>query len=95
MDKLAAPRAPSNFLSAVICNARRESYHAAMNDRENQFTNVIENADQVKELEQAIQEHGKEWLHTADEWIRHNPYLALGVAVAVGCCIGACLRNRE
>jgi ElaB/YqjD/DUF883 family membrane-anchored ribosome-binding protein len=66
-----------------------------MKTRENQFTNVIENADPAEQLEQAIQEHGKEWLKEADQWIRRNPYLAMGIAVAVGCCIAACLCNRD
>ena len=59
------------------------------------ISELVENPEQVQELATAVQEQGKEMLHAADDWIRRNPYLAMGVALAVGCAIAACLRNRE
>jgi ElaB/YqjD/DUF883 family membrane-anchored ribosome-binding protein len=56
---------------------------------------MLENPEQVQELAEAVQEQGKEWLSAADEFIRRNPYLAMGVALAVGCAIASLIRNRE
>ena len=66
-----------------------------MNAKENEFTRVIENSDQVEQLQQAVVEHGREWMAAADDWIRHNPYLAMGIALAVGCAIAAVLRDGD
>lgn len=78
----------------LICNFTTHSYVADMDTRE-RISELVENPEQVQELAQAVQEQGKELLNTADDWIRRNPYLAMGVALAVGCAIAACLRNRD
>jgi ElaB/YqjD/DUF883 family membrane-anchored ribosome-binding protein len=65
-----------------------------MNAKE-RISEVIENPEQLHELAQTVQEQGKQWLGEADDFIRRNPYLALGIALAAGCAIAALLRNRE
>ena len=65
-----------------------------MNTKE-RISEVIENPEQLHELAETVQEEGQKLLHTADEFIRRNPYLALGIALAAGCAIAACLRNRD
>ena len=65
-----------------------------MNTKE-RISEVIENPEQLHELAETVQEEGKRLLNTADEFIRRNPYLALGIALAAGCAIAACLRNRD
>jgi ElaB/YqjD/DUF883 family membrane-anchored ribosome-binding protein len=65
-----------------------------MNTKE-RISEVIENPEQLHELAATVQEEGKRLLNTADEFIRRNPYLALGIALAAGCAIAACLRNRD
>lgn len=67
-----------------------------MNARENQeFTSVLENQEQVDQLEQVVAEQGREWLQTADQWIRRNPYLAMGIAVAAGCALIAFMHRDD
>ena len=78
---------------ALVCKFATRGYVAGMDTRE-RISEIVENPEQVHELAAAVQEQGKELLNTADEWIRRNPYLAMGVALAVGCAIAACLRNR-
>ncbi len=65
-----------------------------MNTKE-RISEVIENPEQLHELAETVQEEGRKLLDTADEFIRRNPYLALGIALAAGCAIAACLRNRD
>lgn len=65
-----------------------------MNTKE-RISEVIENPEQLHELAETVQEEGKRLLNTADEFIRRNPYLALGIALAAGCAIAACLRQRD
>lgn len=65
-----------------------------MNTKE-RISEVIENPEQLHELAETVQEEGKRLLSTADEFIRRNPYLALAIALAAGCAIAACLRNRD
>ena len=67
-----------------------------MNTEERGFTSkIVENSDQVEELEQALQERGQEWLATADDWIKRNPYLAIGIALAAGVTIAALISKRD
>ena len=66
-----------------------------MNTREQEFSKVLENENQTEQLEQAITEQGREWLHVADEWVRRNPYLAIGIAVAAGCAIASLIRKGD
>ena len=86
--------AHKNFSSAPDCKFATRGYVAGMDTRE-RISEIVENPEQVQELAAAVQEQGRELLHTADEWIRRNPYLALGVALAVGCAIAACLRGHH
>ena len=64
-------------------------------DTRERISELVENPEQVQELAAAVQEEGKKWLDAADEFIRRNPYLALGIALAAGCAIAALLRNRD
>jgi ElaB/YqjD/DUF883 family membrane-anchored ribosome-binding protein len=66
-----------------------------MNAQEREFSNVIENMDQVDQLEQTVTEQGQQWLRVADQWVRRNPYLAIGAAALIGCAIAACLRRED
>lgn len=65
-----------------------------MNTKE-RISDVIENPEHLQELAQTVQEEGKKWLGEADDFIRRNPYLALGIALAAGCAIAALIRNRD
>jgi ElaB/YqjD/DUF883 family membrane-anchored ribosome-binding protein len=64
-------------------------------DTRERISEIVENPEQVEELAEAVQEEGKKWLDAADEFIRQNPYLALGIALAAGCAIATLLRNRD
>jgi len=65
-----------------------------MNTKE-RISEVIEDPEQIHELAETVQEEGKKWLAATDEFIRRNPYLALGIALAAGCAIATLIRNRE
>jgi ElaB/YqjD/DUF883 family membrane-anchored ribosome-binding protein len=60
-----------------------------------EFGSVLETEEQVNQLEEVVAEKGREWLMTADDWVRRNPYLAMGIAVAAGCAIIALLRRED
>ena len=64
-----------------------------MNTKE-RISEVIEDPEQISELAETVQEEGKKWLSSADEFIRRNPYLALGIALAAGCAIATLIRSR-
>ena len=59
------------------------------------ISEIVENPEQVQELAEAVQEQGKQILQAADDFVRRNPYLALGIALAAGCAIAALIRNRD
>ena len=59
------------------------------------ISELTENPEQVQELAEAVQAQGKEILQAADDFIRRNPYLALGIALAAGCAIATLIRNRD
>ena len=67
---------------------------SGMNTKE-RISEVMENPEQLHELAETVQEQGKKWLGEADDFIRRNPYLALGIALAAGCAIATLLRNKE
>ena len=56
---------------------------------------MIENPEQLHELAETVQEEGQRIMEVADEFIRRNPYLAMGIALAAGCAIASLIRNRE
>jgi ElaB/YqjD/DUF883 family membrane-anchored ribosome-binding protein len=66
-----------------------------MNAEEREFSKVIEDMDQVDHIEETITEQSQQWLRAADQWVRRNPYLAIGAAALVGCVIVACLRRED
>lgn len=66
-----------------------------MNTEERGFQTVLENSEQIEQLEKAVQEKGQEWLRAADEWVRENPYLAMGIALAAGVTIAALISSRD
>jgi ElaB/YqjD/DUF883 family membrane-anchored ribosome-binding protein len=90
------PEADAVFAKSArcICNLRAFGYVAGMNTKE-RISEVIEHPEQLQELAETVQEQGKQWLSEADEFIRRNPYLALGIALAAGCALASLLRNRE
>ena len=65
-----------------------------MNTKE-RISEVIENPEQLHELAETVQEEGQRIMEVADEFIRRNPYLAMGIALAAGCAIASLIRNRE
>ena len=56
---------------------------------------IMENPEQIQEIAEAVQEQGKQLMEAADDFIRRNPYLAIGIALAAGCAIAALIRNRD
>ena len=56
---------------------------------------MMENPEQIQEIAEAVQEQGKQLMEAADDFIRRNPYLAMGIALAAGCAIAALIRNRD
>ena len=56
---------------------------------------MMENPEQIQEIAEAVQEQGKQFMSAADDFIRRNPYLALGIALAAGCAIAALISNRD
>jgi ElaB/YqjD/DUF883 family membrane-anchored ribosome-binding protein len=65
-----------------------------MNTKE-RISDVIENPEQLHELAETVQEEGKRLMEVADEFIRKNPYLALGIALAAGCAVASLIRHRD
>lgn len=65
-----------------------------MNTKE-RISEVIEDPEQIHELAETVQEEGKKWLGAADDFVRRNPYLVLGIALAAGCAIATLIRNRD
>ena len=64
-------------------------------DTRERISELVENPEQVQELAEAVQEQGKELLETVDEFVRRNPYLAMGIALAVGCAVASLIRSRD
>ena len=64
-------------------------------DTRERISEIVENPEQVEELAAVVQEEGKKWLSAADDFVRQNPYLAMGIALAAGCAIAALIRNRD
>lgn len=60
-----------------------------------EFGSVLETEEQVNQLQENVAEKGREWLMTADDWVRRNPYIAMGIAVAAGCALIALLRRDD
>jgi ElaB/YqjD/DUF883 family membrane-anchored ribosome-binding protein len=55
----------------------------------------MENPEQVHELAEAVQEQGKQIISAVDDFVRRNPYLAMGIALAAGCAIASLIRSRD
>ncbi|HMJ91151.1 MAG TPA: hypothetical protein VK530_15115 [Candidatus Acidoferrum sp.] len=66
-----------------------------MNAEEREFSRTLENQEQVDQLEQTVSERGREWLQAAEQWVRRNPYLAIGIAAAVGCAVVSLMRKED
>ena len=84
----------NNFCSLAFASWRGAATLQPMDTRE-RISELAENPEQVQELAEAVQEQGKQLLQTADEFVRRNPYLAMGIALAVGCAVAALIRNRD
>jgi ElaB/YqjD/DUF883 family membrane-anchored ribosome-binding protein len=67
---------------------------SCMNTKE-RISDVIENPEQLHELAETVQQEGKRLMEVADEFIRKNPYLALGIALAAGCAVASLIRHRD
>ena len=83
-----------NKFPGAVCNFTTADYSAGMNTKE-RISEVIENPEQLHELAETVQEEGKRLMEAADEFIRRNPYLALGIALAAGCAIASLIRHRD
>ncbi len=66
-----------------------------MNTWGREFSDNLYEINQAEELQQAVAEQGQQLLQADGRWIRRNPYLALGIAAAVGCAIIACMRRDD
>ena len=64
-------------------------------DTRERVSEMMENPEQIQEIAEAVQEQGKQFMEAADDFIRRNPYLAMGIALAAGCAIAALIRNRD
>jgi ElaB/YqjD/DUF883 family membrane-anchored ribosome-binding protein len=86
--------AVNNFGAGAFASSQRAATLLRMDTRE-RISEMVENPEQVKELAEAVQEQGKELLQTVDEFVRRNPYLAMGIALAVGCAVASLIRSRD
>ena len=64
-------------------------------DTRERVSEMMEDPEQIQEIAETVQEQGKQLMEAADEFIRRNPYLAMGIALAAGCAIAALIRNRD
>ena len=64
-------------------------------DTRERVSELMENPEQVQELAAAVQEQGKQVISAVDDFVRRNPYLAVGIALAAGCAIAAMMRHRD
>ena len=86
-------RRGEQLFDRLICKFGGPGYFASMDTRE-RISELVENPEQVQELAEVVQEQGKKWLEAADEFVRRNPYLAIGIAVAAGCAIASLIRSN-
>jgi len=84
----------NNFRARAFASSRHTATLACMDTRE-RISELTENPEQVQELAAAVQEQGKQILEAADDFIRRNPYLAMGIALAAGCAIASLIRSRD
>jgi ElaB/YqjD/DUF883 family membrane-anchored ribosome-binding protein len=64
-------------------------------DTRERISEVRENPEPIEQLAQAAGQMGQDWLHAADEFIRKNPYVAVGLALAAGVVIASLIRDRD
>ena len=86
--------AVNKFLARGFASSKCAATLQHMDTRE-RISELVENPEQVQELAEAVQEQGQQLLQTADEFIRRNPYLAMGIALAVGCAVASLIRSRD
>lgn len=86
--------AVNNFGADAFASSECAATLLRMDTRE-RISELVENPEQVQELAEAVQEQGKELLQTVDEFVRRNPYLAMGIALAVGCAVASLIRSRD
>ena len=48
----------------------------------------------LKDIQRLVSEKGKEAATATDEFVRENPWAALGVAAAVGCVLGFLISRK-
>ncbi len=49
----------------------------------------------VEDIQRILSQKGKEAADATDQFVRENPWAALGIAAAVGCVIGLLLSPRK
>ena len=63
-------------------------------DTRERVSEILENPEQVHELAEKVQEQGKQIISAIDDFVRDNPYLAMGIALAAGCAIAALISKQ-
>lgn len=84
----------NNLRIRAICNFSAHDYVGSMDTRE-RISEVRENPEQIEQLAQAAGQMGQDWLQAADDFIRKNPYVAVGLALAAGVVIATLIRHRD
>jgi ElaB/YqjD/DUF883 family membrane-anchored ribosome-binding protein len=64
-------------------------------DTRERVSEMMENPEQAHKLAEAVQEQGQEIISAIDDFVRRNPYLAMGIALAAGCAIASLIRSRD
>ena len=84
----------STLLVIAFASWRSRDRLRGMDTRE-RVSEIMENPEQVHELAEAVQEQGKQIISAVDDFVRRNPYLAMGIALAAGCAIASLIRSRD
>jgi ElaB/YqjD/DUF883 family membrane-anchored ribosome-binding protein len=50
--------------------------------------------ERLREAEHSAMRHGEEALHATEDYVRHNPWQAVGIAAGIGLVVGVLLARR-
>ena len=72
-----------------------EQYNRELEEMTDEIRAGIESGKySLKDIQRLVSEKGKEAATATDEFVRENPWAALGVAAAVGCVLGYLISRK-